>query len=191
MLFYLQMNLLTHISIRNAKIQPRLDVTTLPSQTKKYIDSTDLFNIQISERTECMYHHRYSNHYHYNDKEQECLASPSTTGFILLSLGKYPVHYVMGKSLPCLWVKEALSQYRCSLPRKDSTLWSWEVCRTLSIWCCSCFSVLDRRSGTCFFFFCIGAQSSISGDVLEMWQQVVVCSIWAHFKTSTKASPLR
>lgn len=42
-------------------------------------------------------------------------------------------------------------------------------------------------------FFSVGGNtsvwSSISVDVLEMWQQVVVCSIWAHFKTSTKASP--
>lgn len=82
-------------------------------------------------------------------------------------LGAYPAHYVMRKSLPCLLVKEALSQHRCSLPRKDSTLWSWEVCRTFSVWCCNCFSVLDRRPGTCFSEGNTWAWSSISVDVLR------------------------
>lgn len=57
------------------------DVTNLASQTKtkQHTHSTNLFNIHIPGRTECMYyHHHYSNHYDYNDKEQECLGFQST-----------------------------------------------------------------------------------------------------------------
>lgn len=47
----------------------------------------------------CMYYHHYSNHYRYNDKEQESLTFGSTTGFILPSFGKYPAGLCHGEVL--------------------------------------------------------------------------------------------
>lgn len=84
-------------------------------------------------------------------------------------------------------VKEALGQHCCSLPRKDSThLIPGNAPHSFYLmleW----FSVPDRRSGTRLSVGgCSRVHGSISIDVLDVRQQVVVCSMWAHFKNLNK-----
>lgn len=92
---------------------------------------------------------------------------PQTTNvciIIITAIRQISVHYVMGKSLPCLQGKDVPSHYCCPLTRKDSTPWSQGVYCTFSIWCLQLFLCPEQRIFGCVFsIFCMRNEVQLYG----------------------------
>lgn len=73
------------------------------------------------------------------------------------------------------WNEEASRSARCQGERGKSRPFRLEVGHAVSLWCCNCFSILDKRSGTGVLEE-ENLQNAlpIAEDVLKMWRQVVV-----------------
>lgn len=73
------------------------------------------------------------------------------------------------------WNEEASRSARCQGERGKSRPFRLEVGHAVSLWCCNCFSILDKRFGTGVLEE-ENLQNAllITEDVLKMWRQVVV-----------------